>query len=180
MTARKLPASAALEELKKTRVLQDALVEGSLSLRPLCDGDALKGPVHIVDCLLDQLDGPCIEFAGPVLLAGNHIRRVEFFAAYFLAGLTVRGCVFEDNVDFQCGGHNRDGSAIVIEDSTFRGFVNFYDCWFEGPLAVRRCDFKAGTNLLGNRGKPFEVQFDVTPEVAEVAGTIDADGEGTA
>ncbi|HEY3383287.1 MAG TPA: hypothetical protein VGK32_16060 [Vicinamibacterales bacterium] len=180
MTVRNLSASAALDELQRTRILGNALVEGSLSLRPLCEADALQGPVRIVGCVVDQLDGACIEFAGPVLLEGNHIRRVEFFATYFLAGLTMRGCVFEDTVDFQCGGHNRNGSAIILEGCTFRGFVNFYDCWFEGPFAARRCDFQAGTNLRGNRGKPFQVQFDVTPEVAEVTGTIDANGEGTA
>ena len=34
--------------------------------------------------------------------------------------------------------------------------MNFFDCWYEGPFEVRRCTFRKGTNLFGNKGEPFK------------------------
>jgi hypothetical protein len=111
------------------------------------------------------------------VLEGCEIGNAELFSAYFLAGLSVAGCTFTGRVDFQCCGHNRSGTAVRLQDSRFLGFVNFFDCWYEGPFQVRGCAFEGGTNLLGNRGEPFEVQFDVQPELMGNTGTLDHDGE---
>jgi hypothetical protein len=115
--------------LKATGVLRDAHVTGTLSLRSICDGDQLRGPVGIHGCALERLEAPAVEFLAPVVLEQTTIGYSEFFSAYFLAGVflagvTVRACRFTDVVDFQCGGHNRDGAAVRFEDCSFDGFVN--------------------------------------------------------
>lgn len=151
-----------------------------MSLRRLCEGDLLNRPVRIDGCSLPELDASFVEFADSVILERCQFGRAQLYAAYFLAGVVVRGCTFADAVDFQCGGHNRGGALVQLEDNVFQGFVNFVDCWYEGPFELRRCTFKAGTNLLGNKGEPFEVRFDVAPVVTENIGVIDQDGQGAA
>jgi hypothetical protein len=96
--------------------------------------------------------------------------------AYFFAGLRVAGCTFESPVDFQCGGHNEGEHEVVLYATAFRGFVNFFDCWFRGPVVVRDCRFEGGTNLLGNRGQPYEVHFDVPPVIEDDEGNLGLDG----
>ena len=180
MTLRTVSAEAALNELRTAGVIADANIEGPLSLRPLCEGDVLNWSVRIERCSLNELDASFVEFVHPVILERCQIGRAQLFAAYFLAGLVVRGCTFADTVDFQCGGHNRSGALVQLEDNVFHGFVNFFDCWDEGPFEVRRCAFGGGTNLFGNKGEPFEVKFDVEPVAFENTGAIDQDGEGAA
>ena len=177
---RTISADAALGELRANGVIADARIDEPLSLRPLCDGDTLNWPVSIVRCSLKELDASCVEFAAPVVFERCQIEKAQLFAAYFLAGLVVRSCVFTDAVDFQCGGHNRGAALVSLEDNLFDGFVNFFDCWYEGPFEVRRCTFRKGTNLFGNKGEPFEVRFDVEPVVTETMGVIDQDGKGAA
>jgi hypothetical protein len=180
MTRRSITAAGALAELQRNGVLVDVTVTEPLPLRALCADDELNQPIRLTRCSVSDLEGPCIQFAAPVVFEECEFGSAELFAAYFLAGLTVAGCTFMGRVDFQCGGHNRGGAAVCLEDSRFLGFVNFYDCWYEGPFQTRRCAFEGGTNLLGNRAQPFEVQFDVQPELTENSGTMDHDGETAA
>jgi hypothetical protein len=65
---------------------------------------------------------------------------------------------------------------VELVDSRFRGFVNFFDCQYDGPLVVRRCHFDGGTNLLGNVGQPFVVGFAVPPIVEDTTGDLLRDG----
>jgi hypothetical protein len=64
----------------------------------------------------------------------------------------------------------------VLERTTFGGFVNFFDCWFTGPVVIRRCRFEGGTNLLGNGGQSVAVQFDVPPAIEENLRNLGVDG----
>jgi hypothetical protein len=168
---------AVLDLLRRGEPVRNATFADPLDLRLLCEGDDLRVPVRLTGCRLRRLDAACVQFHEPVVLEGCTVESPAcFFATYFLAGLRVQGCTFSSALDFQCGGHNQGGSAILLADCTFRGFVNFFDCWFEGPVVVRRCHFQGGTNLLGNKGQPYEVRFDVPPVIEGNEGELGRDG----
>jgi hypothetical protein len=157
--------------------VRNAAVAESIDLRAVCEEDELRLPICFAGCNLRRIEAVCVRFHEPVVLEGNVIEAEgTFFASYFLAGLRVASCQFGSVVDVQGGGHNEGKREILLLNTTFKGFVNFFDCWFEGPVVVRGCRFEAGTNLLGNRGKPFAVQFDVPPVIEDNFGELSVDG----
>jgi hypothetical protein len=165
-----------LEHLRQGRAVRDANVAGLLDLDSLAVGDArrVNVPVLFLDCHLGGLLAPVLEFSEPVVLERTVIRgAVSFPSGYFLRGLRVGACRFESDADFACGGHNAEDAAFALIDSHFAGFVNFFDCWFQGPVEVRRCAFAGGTNLRGNTRQPYEVRFDVPPVIEGVTGVLD-------
>jgi hypothetical protein len=95
-------------------------------------------------------------------------------SSYFSGGLLIDRCMLA-STHLSCGGHNRGGTAIVLSATTFKAFVDFADCQFEGPVLVRKCAFEAGTNLLGNRERPDRVQFAVPPVLTDNRGRLDLD-----
>jgi hypothetical protein len=175
---RTLSTEEVVELLRRGEPVRDARVSDPLDLRVLCDGDSLRVPVRLAGCHLSVLSAVCVQFHEPVVLEDCTLEAAPgaFFAAYFLGGLQISRCSFRSGVDFQCGGHNQGPRTVLIEDTTFEGFVNFLDCWFTGPVMVRRCRFEGGSNLLGNKGRPFAVQFDVPPVVEDDVGDLGLDG----
>lgn len=174
-------AGEVLDHLKRGLPIRDARVADHVDLRDLCEPDGMRArvPVTFSGCELRALSGAIIEFEGPVVLKRTVVSAAVFCGAYFLGGLRVEGCRFESDVDFGAGGHNRDGSELALTDTVFGGFVDFYDCWFEGPVLIRRCAFEKGTNLLGNVGEPIEVSFDVPPVIEETTGDLALSGRLT-
>jgi hypothetical protein len=170
------PAEEILGLLRRGEPVREAEASGPLDLRVLCGGDDLRVPVRLAGCRLWRLDADCVQFHQPVILEGCVVEsEASFFAAYFLAGLRVESCTFQSGLDLQCGGHNRGGHKITLAGTAFEGFVNFFDCWFEGPVVVRGCRFGGGTNLLGNQGRPYGVRFDVPPDVEGNWGDLSLD-----
>ena len=93
-------------------------------------------------------------------------------AGYYFAGFVLERCQIGP-VDLSCGGHNRNGHAIVIFDTKFSGYVSFTDSWYEGPVRIERCSFDDGTDLL-NREQHCPVQFDVAPIIDGNVGDLAA------
>jgi hypothetical protein len=79
-------------------------------------------------------------------------------------------------LDFQAGGHNKQGNPLVITNNDFKEFVNFFDCWYENEVAIINNKFHKGTNLLG---KPFDipVRFDIQPDIRNNTGQLNLDNE---
>jgi hypothetical protein len=134
--------------------------------------------LHIENCIIDNLVSPAVEFHGPVNLINSRFCKSLLVGAYFLSGLTIDKCIFETYTDFDAGGHNEIPNAFRIVNSQFLDFVNFFDCWFKNDVIIMDNEFAKGTNLLGNKGEPFRVQFDVEPRIENNKGRIDLDGEG--
>jgi hypothetical protein len=132
----------------------------------------------IENCIFDNLISPSIEFKHPVRLIRSCFHKCSFNYAYFIEGLMIDNCVFDSYLDFEAGGHNQKNSTITIKNSTFKGFVNFFDCWYQSKVVITDNDFEKGTNLLGNKDKAYRVQFDVTPIIENNRGSIDLDDEG--
>jgi hypothetical protein len=177
---RRFSKDEVLERLRRGKVVRNAVIAESLDLRVLCQkGYKIQLPIRFVGCHLRGLEASRLGFHERIFLKGCTIQSAEnaFDSSWFVAGLGVEKCTFESAVSFQCGGHNQQGTEVVLVDNTFKGFVNFFDCWFEGPVEVRGCRFKGGTNLLGNQGKPFQVTFDVPPILEDNLGDLNVDRE---
>lgn len=155
------------EEVRSLQVSED------LNLRAVADGEYVRTPVSFVDCRLARVDVSFLCFQESVSFQACTIESLFGMAGYFFTGLVIERCVVASPTDLSCGGHNRGGHSIVLSDSTFAAFVNFEDCWFEGPVLIQRCTFEAGTNLLGNRERPYRVTFDVPPVLEDNRGQLD-------
>ncbi len=169
-----ITANDALKLLADGKPLADVRLDERLELRRLADGDSYNHPLTITRCTLTAFDGTCCMFTQPVVL--NEVvveNEASFYGSYFFAGLHIKGSAFSCALSFLAGGHNRDGAEFRLEDSRWAGFVEFFDCWFEGPVRIQGCTFEKGTDLLGNIGQPFEVQFDVRPMIENNIGQMD-------
>lgn len=175
-----LDAVDARRILSSTHVLRAARVIGKLNLEPSTANQRVDHGLEIIGCEIDTLGLSCAQFQGNVLIQDctflDPNSALEGFATYFHAGFVMERCRSAGPVDLQCGGHNRNGNWIRIVDVSFEKFVNFFDCWFEGPVEVSRCKFKCGTNLLGNQNHPCRVTFDVAPIIEQNEGVLTLDG----
>jgi hypothetical protein len=177
-----LTSKEALSELRATGVLEEVRLEDAIDLRAIAisDADGFDDSVRIRRCELEGISASFVQFQKQVTIEACRIAGALFDAAYFLGGLAVAECTFTSRACFQWGGHNRDGTAVRFIDTTFEEFVDFEDCWYEGPFEVRQCIFKQGTNLFGNHGRWNEVRFDVPPIVVGNSGVLDLCDEGGA
>lgn len=170
------PADA-LAILAQGRVLSGERIDQTLDFSSWGVEIEVSQPITIEDCVVHSLKALSCYFQSPVVLRNTKILGdASFYAGYFFQGLHISGCEFLGELDVQCGGHNKNGYKVILENTRFDGFVNFFDCWYEGPFIVRDCKFKGGTNLLGNKGKPYEVQFDAPPVIQRTSGKLEQDG----
>lgn len=129
------------------------------------------------NCIVEYFSGSVTEFEKPVRLVNCHFKKCQFTFAYFLGGLTIDSCIFDNYLDFQAGGHNKTSNPINITNNNFKDFVNFFDCWYENEVTFSNNKFHNGTNLLG---KPHNipVTFQVEPIIKDNIGKLDLNNEG--
>lgn len=164
----------ATDFLKDGRPLTDIYVDGELKIET---NDTWNKEVVIENCIIEYLSGSITQFEKPVRLINCHFKKCQFVFTYFLGGLTIDNCTFENYLDFQAGGHNKAGFPVIITNNNFAGFVNFFDCWYENEVTISNNRFHKGTNLLG---KPHNilVTFEVEPTILNNLGQLDLDNEG--
>jgi hypothetical protein len=138
----------------------------------------LNRELVIQDCFIENLVSISAEYRHSLRLVRSHLNKCSFNYTYFIGGLTIRDCTFDSYLDFEAGGHNQNNCKFQIAQSSFDGFVNFFDCRFQSHVEIVGNEFKRGTNLLGNMDKPFRVQFDSPALIENNRGQIDLDGEG--
>jgi len=172
----KISGDTATELIRNNHPIRDKVVVGQISLVNLDQADSLS--VIIDNSLIDELIANSINFDKQVILRNSTFKKCEFLFTYFRDGLLISDSVFNSYLDFQCGGHNRPEAKIEILNNEFDDFVNFFDCIYNGPVTIRNNEFKRGTNILGNKGQPFEAQFDLGLYINNNRGQIDKDGEG--
>lgn len=169
-----IPANEALSLIKSGKPLKNCAIYGEFNL----DGLDHFGKKFIAqDCIFESLSGVSSFFSEVFDFTNCQFKKCSFTFSYFLGGLNIDHCIFENYLDFQAGGHNKNESIVSIKNSVFKGFVNFFDCWYEGPIIVKDNDFKEGTNLLGS-AENLTVAFDVKPLIENNNGKLDIDGEG--
>jgi hypothetical protein len=175
---RELIEKELLSYIKEGEPIRNVRVAERVSLTSICGAGQLYHPVEITGCRLVSFDAMMIQFHQGVLLENSLISESHgsFAGSYFLGGLRIQNCIFESDVDFQCGVHNKGDNLFALRNTVFKKFVNFFDCRFEGPVEIKNCRFEAGTNLLGNRGAPFEVTFETPPIIKDNFGDIELSG----
>jgi len=152
----------------------DFYVEGELKVETT---EAWDKEVVVENCVIEYFSGSVTLFEKPLRMVNCHFKKCQFVFTYFLDGLTIDNCTFDNYLDFQAGGHNKIGNPIAITNNVFKDFVNFFDCWYEDEVTITNNLFQRGTNLLG---KPHNipVTFDKEPFVKDNYGQLDLDNEG--
>lgn len=157
----------ALELIRQGQTIFGFDLVGPFDLSPLAIDDKIHQTIRIENCVLNGIQASCMHFISHLSFHGCIVQTswIQFFATYFLGGLSITDCSFETEVNFECGGHNQNGSTFAIEGTRFTKFVSFSDSWYEGPVMIRNCQFLEGSNLLGNLDQPYIVRFDVPPVI---------------
>jgi hypothetical protein len=154
--------------------LTNIYVEGELKIEI---ADTWDKEIVFENCIVEYFSASVTHFDKPVRLINCHFKNCQFVSTYFLGGLTIDNCTFDNYLDFQTGGHNKTGNPVIITNNDFKDFVNFFDCWYENEVIICNNKFHKGTNLFG---KPFNipVTFDKEPIIKDNYGQLDLDNEG--
>ena len=170
-----ITADQAMEVINSGRALNDVFVSGQLDLTK-CFKDKCEKEVIADNCIFESFEGSSVQFVQLVKLTNSKFIKCRFLYTYFLGGLIIDNCIFEGYLDMQAGGHNK--KAVSITNSTFKNFVNFFDCWYQGEVVIRNNHFQKGTNLLGaHTTSGIRTNFDVQPIIERNKGQLDIDGE---
>ena len=164
----------ATDLLESGQPLIDLYIDGNLIIET---GEISKREVVFENCIINCFLANMIQFSKHVRLTACHFKNCQFAFTYFLDGLTINNCIFDNYLDFQAGGHNKIGSRISIINNNFKNFVNFYDCWYENEVMICNNDFFKGTNLLGELHN-ISVTFAKQPTIENNTGKLDLDNEG--
>ena len=166
----------AFDLLSEGKPLTKVFIDGELFLKIATD-EVWHHEVIFEDCIIENFSAIGVRFEKQVKFINCNFKKCELSFTYFLGGLTVDKCIFDNYLDFQAGGHNKKGNPIIITNNSFKDFVNFFDCWYEYNVIVTKNIFFKGTNLLG---KPhnINVTFDIEPVIQGNIGQVDLDNEG--
>lgn len=170
-----ITAEFAKDLLLESKPLIDFYISGILDI---VDFSKNNKNIRIENCIVEYLKSESVEYLSKVELINTEFKKCAFSFCYFQGGLNIEKCIFNDYLDFQCGGHNNKENAFIIKDCIFHGFVNFFDCIYNGAVDISGNDFIKGTNLMGNLGHSYQVSFDIKPKIENNKGRIDLDGEG--
>jgi len=162
------------EALLRTGVLRGSRSRMKLDFKRLFASSEISSKIEIVDCDLSEIHAECVLFSEKVVILDSTVESLSMVSTYFAGGLELRSCNIRD-ADFQMGGHNLGESVFQIRNCRFAGFANFFDCMFSGPVVIDHCHFEGGTNLLGNKGAPYRVRFELPPTVIDNEGALDLD-----
>lgn len=171
------PATA-LSILRQGAPLENVQVCESLTLLGLASPNKydVASPIVIRNSSFGDLDCGYLSFASPIVLENVTVDGRFFLqASFFEAGFSAVRCHFKGEVDISCGGHNKNGTLFRLDHCVFEKFASFIDEWFMGPVAIRGCTFRGGSNLLGMKEEPYRVRFDVEPIIEGNTGTLDLD-----
>lgn len=151
--------------------LRDLFITGILNIEGGSDWDK---EIIIENCIIENIVCISIEFNKQVTIKNTYVKAASFDFCYFIGGLVIDNCVFDKYLDFNAGGHNLKGNFIIINCNHFHGFVNFFDCWFNGEISVSNNVFKNGTNILSTT---LWVTFDVPIVVHKNVGDLSIESE---
>jgi hypothetical protein len=171
-----ITAARALDLINSNEPIKDVFISGKLSLSGL---DNFNKSIILENCIVEYIEGISSQFLKKLEFRNSNFKLCDFTFTYFLGGLDLDCCVFENYLDFQAGGHNKSNSLFSITNCTFKGFVNFFDCWYESQVVIQSNHFIKGTNLLGkDRETGIKTRFDILPTVENNVGKLDVGDEG--
>ena len=169
-----LPISDVYKKIKLGYTIEDVYIKELIELRELATKDFIDFSITFDNCEIVAFDAGNIFFNKQITLRNCIIKSASFYASYFLSGITIENCEFKNNIFLMsCGGHNTIDTQVIISNSLFNGYVDMFDAWFTGPVKITECNFRKGTNLLGNKKKAWEIQFDTEPYIKNNIGKLD-------
>lgn len=168
-----ISALKAAELLAEGKILRNYIIEEEIILEK---SDGWNCDLTFENCHIAYFSGSCTQFNKSVKFINCHIKKCQFTFTYFIGGLTIDNCIFENHLDFQAGGHNKKG-PIIITNTNFMEFVNFFDCIYENDIIIERNYFHKGTNLLAKIHN-ISVTFKTLPIVEGNTGQLDVENEG--
>jgi len=151
--------------------LTNSAVTGVLEITA---GSEWNKEITIENCIIENFSCIMVQFYKSIIIRNCHLKNASFNFSYFLGGLTIENCVFDEYLDFEAGGHNSLGNTILIKENRFRGFVNFFDCWFTGEISIYNNTFENGTNILS---KEQLVSFDIPVLIENNVGDLGIESE---
>jgi hypothetical protein len=166
-----ISAEQATVLLRAGTPLENCCVIGVIEITGEDDWDK---SILISHCFLEGLVSSVTHFPEIVVFSNTCFQKCEFVFSYFLRGLTIENCTFKSSLDLQGGGRNEAGYPIKIWNSTFLGFVNFFDCWYTGEVSISRNAFAKGTNIASQKQL---ITFDFPPELFDNTGRLDIEAE---
>lgn len=141
----------ALKILKSGYPLNNIEVTDTVNFELLSVNDEVSVQIIIENSVINEIDswGTC--FNEKVTFRNSTFKSDTMFqSCYFLKGLEIENCIFENSISFAYGGHNKTGYEVRVTNNTFSKFVDFNDCCYEGPFIMRDNIFAEGTNILGD------------------------------
>lgn len=169
-----ISSERAIDLLTDGLPLTDIYIDGELTIEA---HDFWNNEFVFDNCTIEYFSGTATQFNKPVKLTNCYFKKCQFAFTYFLGGLIIDNCTFDNYLDFQAGGHNRAGNPVIITNNNFKDFVNFFDCWYESEVIISNNKFWKGTNILGKPNN-IPVTFDIGPSITGNIGQLDLDKEG--
>lgn len=167
----KLSSEDAIALLKAGTSIKNFHIVGETKIETLENWDK---EVFIENCFIEYLSASVTHFINPVTITNCHFKKCQFIFTYFIGGLVIKNCVFDERLDFQAGGHNKVGNQILIANNLFKGFVNFFDCWYQGEVIIQNNTFVKGTNIQANNQL---ITFDKIPTIENNLGELKIEAE---
>ncbi len=169
--------------LKQGAIVQDAAITDTLRLLALM----APGPrfsdisqrIAFTNCRIAKLETIDCGFIAHFTMDRCIVENASFEPTYFLGGATFSTCEFMNDVGFMSMGDTGQNQPFLLSNCIFHGFVNMFDAFFRGPIEISSCTFLKGTNLLGNKGQPYHVNFGVPPIIKGNTGKLDIDDDRT-
>jgi hypothetical protein len=169
-----ISAEQATDLLRVGTPLEHCYVKGTIEI---IGEDNWDKSIIINHCLLESFVSSVTQFSEIIIFNDVCFQKCELVFSYFLRGLTIENCTFKSPLDLQGGGHNEVGYPIKIWNSTFLGFVNFFDCWYTGEVSISKNDFVKGTTIASHKQL---ITFDFPLELLNNNGRLDIETESVA
>ena len=167
------------KQISKGKIIEDIFLDENFELnykKFFVSTDTICKKIYFKNCIFKNFFALMKTFKETVTFINCTFNHLSFMSGFFLKGLEITGCEIFEITDFQCGGHNKPSHKILIQNSKFHKFVNFFDCWYEGPFILKNCELVEGTNLLGNKNTSTPVSFDICPIIENNKGDLYLNG----
>ncbi|TWR27751.1 hypothetical protein FPZ42_00625 [Mucilaginibacter achroorhodeus] len=160
-----ISALRAIDLINEGIPIVDTYVQGNIDISFV---NSVK-ELSFFNCIVESFLAEGVEFAAPMKLINTHFKSCQFRYAYFLNGLTIENCVFDQNLSFESGGHNQPNYPVIIKGNVFNDRVDFFDCWFRSSVIVTENNFLKGTNI---QSKNQMITFDIEPTITNNIGDL--------
>jgi hypothetical protein len=104
--------------------------------------------LEIRNCRIGEIQMTGGTFEERVVISNCVIDGISALGAFFRRGFLLSNCVVSGAVTFEAGGHNSKEHEVRIESNVFLEYVDFFDCYYPGPLYFTGNILVSGSNLL--------------------------------